>query len=92
MKIINTTQATVNDHYELPADTNVGHQFVAGPGRFKDKFVCVNDKQALSFESVIRRQGREAYIDAHYDHLDGFLAVQFKHIFIGIEPDGYAHS
>lgn len=91
-KIINATKATVNDYYELPADTGVGHQFCAGPGSRKDKFIVVNDKQALSFERVIRHQGREAYIDAHYDHLDGFLAVQFKHVFIGIEPDGYAHS
>lgn len=88
MKTINATRGTVNDYYELPAQYKVGDNFIVN----KQLFLVVTDEQALSFERTVRHQGRETYEAAHYLYFDSYLGVQFNHIFIGIERDGYAHS
>lgn len=89
MKTINLKHGSVNPYF-TPQDPalKVGDTFMHN-GR---GYLLVNDEQGTSFERVVRRQGRENYVEAYYDHLDGYLAVLFKDIFIGIEPDGYAHS
>lgn len=46
-------------------------------------------EQLFSAARVIHRQGYSVN-NAHYS--DGMLGIKFNHIYIGIEPDGYAHS
>jgi hypothetical protein len=52
----------------------------------------ITEAQALAFNRVLSHQGPDNFIAAHYDNLCDCLIVQFKHIYIGIESDGYAHS
>ena len=48
-----------------------------------------NDKVRNSFIRVLRRQQATSLINIHIsDH----IGMQFSHIYIGIEKDGYAHS
>lgn len=53
---------------------------------------AITEKQAESVPRVLGHQGSEALIYARYDTLCECLMLQFKHITIGIEEDGYAHS
>ena len=89
MITINLKHGTVNPYFTPPDPAlKAGDTFVHN-GR---GYLLVSDEQGASFERVLHHQGHENYVSAHYDHLDGYLAVQFKGLFIGIEPDGYAHS
>lgn len=52
-------------------------------------FAQLTDEQKLSAARVILHQGygvKSAFVN------DEYLGIQFSHIFIGIEKDGYAHS
>jgi len=56
------------------------------------EYTAMHEGQAVSLGEVIKRQGREALEDIYYDTLCNCLMATFKHITIGIEPDGHAHS
>ena len=95
MRAINISEGTTDDHMPT-STTKVGDRvYVSGRSARKrggKNLLFVTDEQARSYEIIMRRQGTEGYEMTYYNHLDGYLAVQFNHIFIGIEPDGYAHS
>jgi hypothetical protein len=57
-----------------------------------ERFHSLTDLQKSSALRVIDRQGAENFQHAFIDHVDHTLMLSFKHILIGIEPDGYAHS
>lgn len=48
-------------------------------------------EQIKSASRVLERQGLESFVRASVSG-DKVLCITFKHIFIGIETDGYAHS
>ena len=52
--------------------------------------VSMTIEQIKSLARVITHQGPENLVGIGQG--DETLCVQFTHIFIGIEPDGYAHS
>lgn len=58
----------------------------------RHKYLVVTEAQAQSFERVIGQESRKSYVRAWMDPCDRHVMVQFAHIFIGIEPDGHAHS
>ncbi len=56
-----------------------------------EEFVSLTEPQKFSAARVIAQQGYGVK-QSHNDYLCGYLGIRFKHIFIGIEKDGYAHS
>lgn len=50
--------------------------------------------QALAFARVCNRQlgSGNDFVQVYKELCGSAIMVQFKHITIGIEPDGYAHS
>jgi hypothetical protein len=52
----------------------------------------ITEAQKQSFWRVVKFQGEDKFQRVSNDTLAGCLIVEFAHIYIGIEPDGYAHS
>lgn len=71
-----------------PKDADLAFEFTACGHRC----YVITELQAKAFNRVIEHQGREHFVAAWYDTLAECLILQFKHIYIGIESDGYAHS
>lgn len=57
-----------------------------------DVLAELNEAQSKSLHRVIAHQGEENLVDVRIDAFNDCVVVEFKHIFIGIESDGYAHS
>lgn len=55
-------------------------------------FDQLTEEQKISAARTIVRQGYGVKSAIVYDYMDGCLCIQFSHIMIGIEKDGYAHS
>lgn len=53
-----------------------------------EQLESLTHSQAFSAARVINKQGQVLFSF----NANGYLAIKFPHIFIGIEPDGYAHS
>ena len=49
-------------------------------------------KMKKSAVKVYFQQGGGDFIKSYYSDLMGCLMMEFKHIVIGVEKDGYAHS
>jgi hypothetical protein len=91
----------MNENTKAIIDTTAGRAWTTYQGSrelyemFADKgatwLVCT-PAQASAFDRVVEHQGREHYRNAYGDSFGQYVAVEFAHIFIGIEPDGYTHS
>jgi hypothetical protein len=83
---------TINTRTALICPYHGGHEIGQSFEIVRHTYLVVTKAQAESFERVIEQQGRKNYVRAWMDSLDKHVMIQFAHIFIGIEPDGYAHS
>ena len=57
-----------------------------------DLYLVVTAEQATAFERVVKHQGEANLKNILMFSFDDCIGLQFEHIFICIEPDGYAHS
>lgn len=97
LALINTTcgTAVANPAFLSHLDCPLGDSFtLCGTGGMKFRYLVVTPEQAESFARVVKHQGKENLLGVSLDGFCGdyYLALTFKHIMIGIEPDGYAHS
>ena len=57
---------------------------------------CIEEmtrEQRVSCITVIERQGVDKLVSVFpAGCINPYVGLQFTHIFIGVEPDGYAHS
>ena len=79
-----------NPEYRYYGEREIGDGFESNGQRY----IVVTVEQAASFERVVRHQGIDTLKGVHMSGFgnDHVVAVEFEHIWIGIERDGYAHS
>jgi hypothetical protein len=89
LALINATKGWIDSEVPILAEEqDLGFDFRRGDS----VMLVVTEAQAQAYEKAIKHQGRANYKFAYYDNLAGYLAVEFRHIMLGIETDGYTHS
>lgn len=84
--VISTRTKQVHPYY---GNHEIGESFTNIGG---DEHLVITPEQATAFTKVVAHQGEAALKNIFMPSFDKYLGLQFDHILIGIEPDGYAHS